>query len=191
MEDATLFRPHLRAASASDNSSDLEPQGYEPIVAATREMSPPGPPPIGHERRQPTAMSYYSASDIPEPEAIPPINPPQRPAMNLHPSSAEQRRLDKPKPSPLSTSRTTSSPTALSPTSPAAISPARQTSSPTRLSPGGAQGPSGEYEMQLRPQHTYQQSYHSHTSRGSFVTADDGGWQSDNDDGATIQQHGR
>jgi hypothetical protein len=179
MEDASLFRPHLRPAS--DNSSDQDLQSYEPVIS--RPSSATNPSPAGHERRQPTTMSYYSASDIPEPETIPPINTQLRPAVNLHPSSAEQRRMDKPKPSSITTS-----PISSSPTSPSAFSPTRQTSSPSRHSPLAAPG---EYEMQTRPRQTPEPSQHSPTSRGSFVTASDGGWESENDDGATVHQHGR
>jgi phospholipid-translocating ATPase len=184
MEDASLFRPHLRAAS--DNSSDQDLQGYEPVALPTSIGTPPSP--TGHERRQPTTMSYYSASDIPEPETIPPTNTRLRPPVNLHPSSAEQRRMDKPIPSPITTSPI---PTAASPTSPTALSPTRQTSSPARLSPSATQATHGEYEMQTRPLRTPEQSHYSRTSKGSFVTASDGGWESENDDVATVQQHGR
>jgi hypothetical protein len=179
MEDASLFRPHLRPAS--DNSSDQDLQAYEPVVSPTGMA----PAPVGHERRQPTVMSYYSASDIPEPEIIPPTNTQLRPPANLHPSSADQRRTDKTKPSLLTTSPIS---TSSSPTSPSTLSPTRQTSSPSRLSPSATPA---EYEMKTRPRRTPEPSNHSRTSRGSFVTALDGGWESGNDDGATIQQHDR
>ncbi|CAG7850226.1 Putative phospholipid-transporting ATPase C24B11.12c [Serendipita indica DSM 11827] len=180
-EDASLFRPHNR--DASDNSSDHERDGYEPIVSNRSGVSPQpassnadlAPP----SRRQPTAMSYYSASDIPVSE--PPAQSDRRPALALHPSSADQRRLSRASPP---------SPLHLSPNSPTSRSPVMQSSSPTRLSPRqGAMPPPGEYEMTLRPRlHTPEPSGYSHTSQASqasFVTADDGDWESGREDDRT------
>lgn len=182
----------------SDNSSDQDLQGYEPVIS-------PGTGPIssateltvpyhdGRPRRQPTAMSYYSASDIPEPDSAPYVASPRRPNLTLHPSSAEQRRVSQTKPSPLSPSMAPLAPRGQSPISPIspvpATSPTRQaTASPGRLSPSAT---GGEYEMTLRPRHTPEPSYQSHTSQASFITAPDGDWESENDDRGTVRGHGR
>ncbi|KAG8835462.1 hypothetical protein FRC17_003029 [Serendipita sp. 399] len=184
-EDASLFRPHQR--EASDNSSDHDRDAYEPVspirTSHTRELAADSQTNLS-PRRQPTAMSYYSASDIPVGEPPKPHDP-RRPMLNLHPSSAEQRRPDKARASP-------PSPLQLSPQSP--TSP-RDRRSPTHLSPTRPTATSGEYEMTARPHlHTPDPSGYSHMSQASaasFVTASDGGWESgQEDDRGTIRQQG-
>jgi phospholipid-translocating ATPase len=178
MEGAYLFRPHMR--DVSDHSSDQETGGYEPVVsahasAANLESAPPA-------RRQPTAMSYYSASDIPISE--PPVAPERRPNLTLHPSSAYR--------SPERSGTSPSSPLRASPTSPPSParqqSPIRPTGSPARLSPTPAHD-AGEFEMSLRTIHSQHPSNYSQASAASFHTASDGGWESENDDNATIRDH--
>ncbi|KIM27890.1 hypothetical protein M408DRAFT_329812 [Serendipita vermifera MAFF 305830] len=200
MEGAALFRPHMR--DTSEHSSDQEPDGYRPVVSpqpgASYAPIPKSPnssnlAETGQQaRRQPTAMSYYSASDIPVSEPVAPAN---RPALTLHPSSAN-RPMERSGTLPSSPLR--ASPTSpLSPTHPQSPhsphSPTRQPASPNRLSPIPAQN-AGEYEMSLRPTlHGQQASAYSHTSQASqasFHTASDGGWGSANDDATTVRHHG-
>ena len=195
LEGASLFRPHLR--DTSEHSSDQEAEAYRPVVSPQLGNYAPVPKSpkssnlaeLGQPtRRQPTAMSYYSASDIPVSEPVASTN---RPALTLHPSSAH-RPLERSGASP-------SSPLQASPTSPLSPvhqqspqSPNRPVASPTRLSPIPAQN-AGEYEMSLRPNlHSQQPSAYSHTSQASqasFHTASDGGWESANDDDATTVRH--
>lgn len=190
MEGASLFRPHLRGAS--DNSSDQEPETYRPVVSPVpNSPKSSSPAELGQPaRRQPTAMSYYSASDIPMSD---PVAPATRPALTLHPSSAHR--------SAERSGTLPSSPLRASPTSPLSPvhhqspqSPTRPIASPNRLSPIPAQNP-GDYEMSLRPTlHSQQPSAYSHASQASqasFHTASDGGWGSDNDDNTTVQHHNR
>lgn len=193
-EDASLYRPHIRAAS--DNSSDQEggdyrqvsspvTTGYEPVPGTAADFTNEAGD-LHLARRQQTAMSYYSASDIPyAPTPTPPnerrpaaLNIPPISSNNLSPASAGLLRPGRSPPS---------SPYKGSPPSP--LSPNRQTSSPTHHSTSNRSNP-GEYEMTLRPQlHSPEPSAQSYTSRASFVTASDGGWASENDDGATVR-HG-
>ena len=183
MEGASLFRPHMR--DVSDHSSDQETGGYEPVVSPRTtpaakssdnlELAQP-------VRRQPTAMSYYSASDIPISE--PPIAPERRPNLTLHPSSA-YRPPERSGTSPTSPLR--ASPTS-SPSPVRQQSPIRPIESPARLSPTPAHN-AGEFEMSLRTIHSQDPSNYSHTSQASFHTASDGGWGSENDDNTTIRDH--
>jgi phospholipid-translocating ATPase len=182
-EDASLFRPHLRTTS-ENSSSDQDRGEYQPVASPSS-----SPRPIGNSseldlptssRRQPTAMSYYSASDIPVSNT--PI-PPSRPQLTLHPSSAEQRRPERSMASPSSPSR----PGPSSPTSPVMAVP--NTAASNRTSGTGHLAP-GEYEMALRPSlHSPEPSSASRISQASFVTASDGGWEAENDDGATVRHH--
>lgn len=170
VEDISLFRPHLR--SVSDMSSDDQERGYEPVVPKTRgnELHVPGP-----HARAGTEMSYYSASEIPYGAAPSPVPSPKM--RSLSPRTAEQQHSNRPG------SRTTHQ---TPPASPLSLAPPR--------SPTHPQTPtqSGEYEMSLRRStlHSPDVSSHSRASNSSFVTASDGGWE-DDDDGATVRQHGR
>jgi phospholipid-translocating ATPase len=179
MEGASLFRPHMR--DLSDQSFDQEIGGYEPAASLHATSFSPAAKPsdnldlVPPSRRQPTAMSYYSASDIPIAEAL--IEADHRPNLTLHPSSAHRPP-----------ERSGTSPT----TSPVRQqSPIRPLASPTRLSPVPAHH-GGEFEMSLRPIHSQNTSSYSHTSQASgasFHTASDGGWESQDDDNTTIRRH--
>jgi phospholipid-translocating ATPase len=184
MEGASLFRPHMRGVS--DHSSDQETGGYEPVVSQhMAALTPAAKSSDNLEsalRRQPTAMSYYSASDIPISET--PVAPERRPNLTLHPSSAYR--------SPERSGTSPTSPLRSSPTSPPSPgrqqSPIRPAASPTRLSPTPVHN-AGEFEMSLRTIHSQHPSNHSQASAASFHTASDGGWESENDDNATIRDH--
>lgn len=191
-EDASLYRPHVR--DTSDHSSDQEAGEYRPVtspIADDYELVPGTAYDYPHRnhspRREPTAMSYYSASEIPyDPTPTSPNErrrsagmPPASPN-TLHPASALQRRPSKSPPS---------SPYKATPPSP--LAPSQQTSAPTHLTAQPRSTPD-EYEMTARaPPLSPQPSSYSRTthSRASYVTASDG-WGSDHDDNATVRQHG-